>query len=94
MLSQSRFSSAESLTRESIDCADGTRSLGGTPSSSRGVVVLGLCSAFAVSGQVSSMISSARIKGHTLYPEGEVGKSLQPMRPLVVFYKLHAVSCC
>lgn len=56
ILSQSLFSSAESLTRESIDCAEGTRSLGGRPSSSRGVVVFGLWSAFAVSAEISLLL--------------------------------------
>jgi hypothetical protein len=95
ILSQSRFSSAESLTRESIDCAEGTRSLGGTPSSSRGVV-LGLWRAlFAVSVHVSfssDMAFPTKTTKHTLYPKGKIGKSLQSVRPLIVLYKLHAVS--
>jgi hypothetical protein len=53
MLSHSLASSAESLTRDSIDCVEGTRKRGGTPSSSRGEEDLGLWMCLAVSCQVS-----------------------------------------
>jgi len=61
MLSHSLHSSAESLTRDSIDCEEGTRNRGATPSSSRGEDARGLCSCRLVSGQVS-LYSNFKVK--------------------------------
>lgn len=93
MLSHSRSSPAESLTRDSIDCAEGTRSRGGTPSSRRGEGDFGLCSWRAVSGVVSGHVGDGTgVRIRTLDPECKARQRLEPVCALVILDKLEDIS--
>jgi hypothetical protein len=71
-----------------MDCADGTRNRGGTPSSNRGEGDVGLCGDRATSSAYVSVGIYTVGTERTLDPKCEICQRFQLMRPLVVLNKL------